>query len=131
MIKFKQKEYTKWDETDQLKQMKDSDILAEKKKKNPSRISGALKGGAGGAILGGTLGAISGMKSGNILSGLSKGAGIGSGIGALGGAVFIGNKKRAENEFYNDRLEYAKRHARRREKKDWKQNMTQREGYTY
>lgn len=131
MIKFRQKEYTRWDETDRLKQMRDSDILAEEKKKNPSRLSGALKGGAGGAILGGTLGVISGMKSGKILSGLQKGAGIGAGIGALGGAAFIGNKKRSENNFYNDRLEYAQRNALRREKKDWKQNMTQREGYTY
>ena len=36
MIKFKQKIYTQWDQTDQLKQMKDADILAEKKKSNTS-----------------------------------------------------------------------------------------------
>ena len=42
-----------------------------------------------------------------------------------------GNKKRKDRTFYNDRLEYAQRQARRREKKDWKENMTQREGYTY
>ena len=32
MITFREKSYTKYDETDALKQMKDSDILAEKKK---------------------------------------------------------------------------------------------------
>ena len=131
MIKFRQKEYTRWDETDRLKQMRDSDILAEEKKKNPSRLSGALKGGGIGAIAGGVLGALSNRKSGNMLGGMIKGAKVGGTLGAVGGAMFIGNKERSENNFYNDRLEYAQRNALRREKKDWKQNMTQREGYTY
>ena len=36
MVKFKQKVYTQWDQTDRLKQMKDSDILSEKKRSNTS-----------------------------------------------------------------------------------------------
>ena len=57
---------------------------------------------------------------------------------AIGGAVlgagigYLKNRKEAkENRFYNQRLEYAQRQAIRREKKDWKTNMTQREGYSY
>ena len=49
MIKFKQKIYTQWDQTDQLKQMKDADILAEKKKSNTSLNLGTLKDTALGA----------------------------------------------------------------------------------
>jgi uncharacterized membrane protein YebE (DUF533 family) len=48
-----------------------------------------------------------------------------------------GNKaKEAEQynqdvEFYNRRLREAQKQARRREAADWKNNMTNREGYTY
>lgn len=131
MIKFRQKQYTQWDDTDRLKQMKDSDILAEKKKSGPSRISGAFKGAGIGSTLGAVAGGIMGVKSGNVLGGMKRGAKIGGTVGAIGGATMIGNKQRSEAEFYNDRLEYAKRQALRREKKDWKTNMTGREGYTY
>ena len=41
------------------------------------------------------------------------------------------SKEQADNEFYNRRLEYAQRQAKRREKADWKSNMTQRDGYSY
>jgi hypothetical protein len=41
------------------------------------------------------------------------------------------SQEKAENSWYNDRLEYAQRQARRREKKDWKANMTERDGYSY
>ena len=34
-------------------------------------------------------------------------------------------------DFYNKRLREAKKQARRREAADWKNNMTNREGYTY
>lgn len=126
------KVFTQWDETDRLKQMKDSDILAEKKKKNPSRFGGAIKGtGIGGAI-GATAGTLLGMRKG--WKGMAVGAAVGSGVGGtLGAGVGIssGSKQRKENQFYNDRLKYAQRQAIRRERKDWKQNMTQREGYTY
>ena len=131
MKKFKQKQYTQWDETDQLKQMKDSDILAEKKKENPSRLGGALKGAGIGAGIGAVAGGLMGLRSGNVIGGMKRGAKWGGAIGTIGGATMIGNKERSENNFYNNRLEYAQRQARRREKKDWKQNMTGREGYTY
>lgn len=131
MIKFRQKQYTQWDDTDQIKQMKDADILAEKKKKNPSRLGGALKGGGVGSLIGATAGGLMGLKKGNVVGGLKKGAIAGGTIGAVGGGALIGNQERKENNFYNDRLEYAQRQALRREKKDWKQNMTQRDGYTY
>ena len=40
---MKRKSFTKWDETDNLKRMKDSDILAEQKKKQvPLRLSEKL-----------------------------------------------------------------------------------------
>ncbi|MDE7346014.1 MAG: hypothetical protein K2N48_04635 [Muribaculaceae bacterium] len=124
--------FTQWDETDRLKQMKDSDILAEKKKKNPSRFGGMLKGtGIGGAI-GATGGALLGMRKG--WKGAAIGAAVGGSIGSTvggGAGMMSGSKQRKENEFYNDRLRYAQRQAQRRERKDWKQNMTQREGYTY
>ena len=70
MIKFKQKIYTQWDQTDQLKQMKDSDILAEKKRSNTSLNMDTLKKtalGAGvGALAGGVIGGI--RKSGTLIT---------------------------------------------------------------
>ena len=136
-----QKEFTKWDETDNLKRAKDSDILAEEKKKGPgiggpilAGASGALTGAATGAVAGGVL---SGIKNKGI-SGLGKGIKRGGAAGAiLGGTVMAAgalkkrNKERDDIQFYNKRLGYAQRQALRREKKDWKQNMTGREGYSY
>lgn len=140
---IKRKLFTQWDETDRLKQMKDSDILAEKKKKKPG-LGGVAGSAAGGALVGaaglGAVGGLAGLKGikthgwGNV----AKSAGKFGKFGALAGGLAIGgmalhkrNKAAKENQFYNDRLEYAQRQALRREKKDWKQNMTQREGYTY
>ena len=58
--------------------------------------------------------------------------------GAILGGLALGAKalhKKAqednEAEFYNKRLKYAKKQAERREVKDWKTNMTQRDGYSY
>jgi uncharacterized membrane protein YebE (DUF533 family) len=132
MIKFRQKTYTQWDQTDQLKQMKDADILAEKKRSNTSLNLGTLKDtaiGAGtGALVGGVLG---GLKKGKTFKGGAMKGALLAGA-ATGIASMIGNRKqKKENEFYNDRLEYAQRQALRREKKDWKNNMTNRDGYTY
>lgn len=139
MITFVQKQYTKWDQTDQLKQMKDSDILAEKKKSNASMN----RKGMANTLLGGAIGTVGGALLGKKVMGggkfLGKVGAVGGGLlgGALGstiagaGTYAAQSKKRSENEFYNDRLEYAKRQAVRREKKDWKNNMTNREGYTY
>lgn len=134
----KRKLYTKYDDTDNLKRMKDSDILAEKPKEAPG-FGGIATGAASGAVLGGTVGAIGGAFGkrkpgqtffGKMGRGAKKGA-IAGGLIAGGIAMYNRNKQKKENEWYNDRLEYAQRHARRREKKDWKTNMTQRDGYSY
>ena len=139
---IKRKIFTKFDDTDRLKQMKDSDILAEKKKKAPG-YGQALGAAAGGVAVGGGIGGISGgvaAKKGflNKAAGALKGAkGMGKTGMLVGGAIAGGvalhqrSKQARDNKFYNDRLEYAQRQAQRRERKDWKQNMTQRDGYTY
>jgi len=129
MIILRQKGFTKYDETDQLKKMKDSDILAEKKKKN--NYGRTVTSGLNGAALGAGIGAVAGKLA---KKGAGRGAAIGAAAGAgLGAAVNLaaGSKKRRENREYNDRLEYAQRQARRRESADWKSNNTTREGYTY
>ena len=127
---LKRKTFTKYDETDNLKRMKDSDILAEEKKKSPgykSVLRDAALGVAGGAVLGGALGL---RKGGNFRRGLKTGAVLGGlAMGAAG--LRKKNKEDEERDFYNRRLEYAQRHARRRERIDWKANMTQRDGYSY
>ena len=51
---LKRKSFTKWDDTDNLKRMKDSDILAEEKKKQPGYGS-VMSGSIGGAAVGGVL----------------------------------------------------------------------------
>lgn len=136
---IKRKLYTKYDDTDRLKQMKDSDILAEKKKKKPgygkvvsAAVGGTLAGGLAAGMVGGIRGAI---KPGHtMLRGAGKWGKIGAiGAGTLAGLIALREREKEEkdNSFYNKRLEYAQRQAERREKKDWKSNMTQREGYTY
>jgi L-aminopeptidase/D-esterase-like protein len=141
---LKRKLYTKYDDTDRLKQMRDSDILAERKKKGPGYASiasdtaaGAVGAGVGGAVIGGATGLFK-KGSGTAVSRMAKGAGnlgkAGLVVGAIGaGAMALRKRSKAakDNQFYNDRLEYAQRQAKRREKKDWKTNMTQRESYTY
>ena len=59
-----------------------------------------------------------------------KGALAGAAIGTAVG-LYRRGRERSANEFYNRRLDYAQRQARRREKADWKANMTQRDGYSY
>jgi hypothetical protein len=138
MITFKEKQYTRWDDTDALKRMRDSDILAERKKSGTLGDT-ATKMGMGaavGATVGSVVGGIAGMKRGGkgFIKGAKGGAVAGSLLagGAAGTAAAIGNsKKQSDINFYNHRLEYAKRQAGRRERADWKSNMTQREGYTY
>lgn len=139
MTTYRLKRFTQWDETDRLKAMKDSDILAEKKRNSTGNtvnnmVTGAVTGTVGGALLGGAGGLITGNK----LKGKIGAAGRLGKTAAIGGAVlgagmgYLKNRKEAkENRFYNQRLEYAQRQAIRREKKDWKTNMTQREGYSY
>ena len=132
---LKRKAFTVYDETDNLKRMKDSDILAEKKKEKPSLAPSVLAAGTG-AAAGGLIGAGIGLatKKGARLKGAGKLGKAGAIVGASVMAVNALNKRskeKQENQFYNDRLEYAQRQAVRRERKDWKSNMTQREGYSY
>ena len=144
--RLKRKIFTKWDETDNLKRMKDSDILAEQKRSTGPTVSGVgdtLAATATGAAVGGTaLGAAKGLSGafgkagsmGNAWKGLKSGGKCGAlagGILAGGMALAKQNKQASDNRFYNKRLEYAQRQAKRREKADWKSNMTQREGYSY
>lgn len=125
MIKFREKLYSQYDETDALKRIKDSDILAEKKKSNKEAYKKILMDTATGA----GIGAISGVAK-NLYDvakhgkPLNLGGSLKSGgkIGALvGGAVgFLRNRNTLkENGFYNDRLETAQRYAKRRERRDW------------
>lgn len=157
MILLRNKLFTMWDETDRLKAMKDSDILAEKKRDTTSAGS-MVRSGLVGAGIGAGIGVVgtgvskvipeigkaAGKGSwvsnvGRVIEPIKKaklgraaavGAAVGAGIGAT--ASWLRNrKKNNENRFYNQRLAYAQRQALRRERKDWKTNMTQRDGYTY
>lgn len=138
MMIVKRKLFTKYDDTDNLKRMKDSDILAEKPKTAPG-FGNVAVGALGGAALGGTLGATAGAfskrKPGqSILNKMGKSGKTGMILGGLvagGMALHNRNKQAKDNEWYNNRLSFAQRQAKRREKKDWKTNMTQRDGYSY
>ena len=139
---LKRKSFTKWDDTDNLKRMKDSDILAEQKKKQPG-YENVVSGSLGGATVGGVAGAAAGLasslgkKGARVATAGARASKLGK-LGAVGGALLMGGKalkdrndQAQENNFYNKRLAYAQRQAVRREKKDWKSNMTQRDGYSY
>jgi len=138
IYRLKRKSFTMYDETDNLKRMKDSDILAEKKKQAPG-YGGVISNAVGGATIGAVgLGGAGLIKNGVFNKKALAAAGKYGKLGALGGAAIMGglalkkrNEQSKENNFYNKRLEYAQRQAKRREKKDWKSNMTQRDGYSY
>lgn len=130
---IKRKLYTRYDDTDNLKRMKDSDILAEQKKEAPG-YGDVVSKTAGGAIVGGLAAGIAGGLKSKSLAGASKygklgamGVGLGAGLMALNKR----DKEAADRNFYNKRLAYAQKQAKRREKIDWKSNMTQRDGYSY
>ena len=135
---LKRKTFTKYDDTDNLKRMKDSDILAEKKRQPETTNSHLAAAGLAGGLAGGAIGAVGKFAAKSSKGQRWKMAGKGGKYGALIGAG-IGlatmaskrSQEKAENSWYNDRLEYAQRQARRREKADWKANMTQRDGYSY
>ena len=139
MIILRKKLFTMYDDTDSLKRMKDSDILAQKKKQAPgygSTIATAATGAAAGLGAGAVIGGAKGMtKAGpGLLKGMSKGGKYGAIIGGVTAGIYAMNQRNKQakaNQFYNDRLEFAQRQAKRREKIDWKTNMTQRESYTY
>ena len=151
MIVKRTKSFTKYDDTDNLKRMKDSDILAEKEKNVPGYSSSVLPKAVAGAAIGATaLGAANALRRGlgkgygSLRGGQTGWAAAGKGLkhgaigGALIGATLLGasaakkrSQERKDAEFYNDRLQYAQTQAKRREKIDWRQNMTQREGYSF
>jgi hypothetical protein len=150
MLIVRQKVYTKYDDTDSLKRMNDADILAEKKKSAPG-FGSVIGTTAAGTAAGATVGSLAyggtkvarnlanGAKLSGAVGGLGKNLVKGGKWGALAGGVLAAGvalhkrgKKSDDVDFYNRRLEYAQRQARRREKKDWKTNMTGgREGYSY
>lgn len=137
MVIFKRKVFTKYDDTDALKQMKDSDILAQEKKKAPG-YGGVAAAAATGATVGAATGSIMNAfrkKPGTTIGGrMMKGGKYGALAGGIAMGLMAANKREKEAKdasFYNKRLNFAQRQARRREKKDWNTNMTQRQGYTY
>lgn len=139
IYRLKRKVFTKYDDSDNLKRMKDSDILAETLKKPELSRTGVAAATGAGALAGGAIGATAGLFKKGVPKGgrwgAIKGRGkagliVGGGI-ALATAATKRSKQKSENDWYNNRLEYAQRQARRREKADWKANMTQRDGYSY
>lgn len=127
---------TRYDATDNLKRMKDSDILAEEKQRaDGSGFKKILMDTAVGVGTGALVGAASGLLAKkNKLYKVGRRARTGALIGGLAMAAAGLNKRRADEDnrdFYNRRLEFAQRHARRREALDWASNMTQRDGYSF
>jgi len=133
-IKTRQRLFTKYDDTDDLKRMTDADILATPKQITHT-ASRSLNAGLGGSVIGALLASIlSAKKNGFDLNKLGdsakKGAIIGSLVG-LGKGVLDTRKEREDADWFNRRLRYAKYQARRREAKDWRENIGGRERYTY
>ena len=132
---LKRKIYTVYDDTDQLKRMKDSDILAEKQK-NTNYAPVVAKAATGAALGAAGLGAAGGVYK--LFKGKGPGFRGGLALGATAGAALAGglamknkNREQSDNDMYNRRLRYAQKQARRRESADWKANMTTRDGYSY
>jgi hypothetical protein len=73
---------TRYDRSDRLKQMKDADVLAEKKRSNMGTYVKTAKTTGVGAVLGSGIGAVAGAmmgrKKGNILGGIKAGAKTGA-----------------------------------------------------
>lgn len=74
-------------------------------------------------------GGISGLAKG-IQKGAQTGAILGGSTGGLG-TLASGRDERNLNRQYNKRLGQAQKQSLRREAADWKNNITNREGYTY
>lgn len=138
---LKRKTYSVYDETDSLKRMKDSDILAQQKKQAPG-FGNVAQSAAGGAVAGaaalGVGKAISNTMNGGgfkgAWNGFKSGGKMGAVLGGIGAGMYALHKRNQQvenNSFYNNRLEYAQKQAKRREKIDWRNNMTQRDGYSY
>ena len=138
---LKRKTYSVYDETDSLKRMRDSDILAQQKKQNPgfgqaaqTAATGAVVGAAGLGVAKGISNAFNGGGFKGAWNGIKSGGKMGAVLGGIGAGMYAlhqRNKQVENNSFYNNRLEYAQKQAKRREKIDWRNNMTQRDGYSY
>ena len=112
--------------------MKDSDILAEKKRSNDGNYAKVGVGTAAGAGIG--LGAAKIAQHLGYLGGGKGALGLGAAAGGLigAGSTYLANRNKIkDNNFYNQRLGYAQRQANRRERKDFVSNNTNREGYSY
>jgi hypothetical protein len=131
--------YTLYDYTDEFKKMNDSDILAQRKMQPPKQKSvgwEAFKSGLLGAgITAGVSAAGQQLLHGNIKGWRTSIPAIGVGaVAALSSGIKALRENRKNREFaneYNYRLKYAQAQARKREKADWKANMTLRDGYSY
>ena len=86
IIRLKRRMYTQWDETDNLKRMKDSDILAEKQRQTTD-YGAIARGAAAGTVAAGTAGAVFGAGKGVFNPGsvgaASRVSGLGKGISTL------------------------------------------------
>ncbi len=112
-------------------------------KTSTGALAGAAIGGMAGmdkqtrdkTMIGTGLGAAAGLglglltKKPNLYKSVRNGALLGGTAGVIAG-VKSGHKENKENQFFNDRLEYAQGKALKREKTDWKNNMNNREGYS-
>ena len=124
---------TKYDATDHYKTMKDSDILAEKKKGNLKTYVKSGKAGVVGGIIGAGVGAALGLRKGGVAKmkeGAKAGAALGGAVGLAGGLAATHNE-RERNRFANRRLREIRYQAARRESRDWRSQTNNREGYTY
>lgn len=132
------KTFSKYDSTDRIKKMKDSDILAEEYKKTPGVTAKEVtKDLVSGAVLGALLGKANEI-SGNKIKGLGtdwrktarKGI-LAAGAYDLAKDLYRKHRDGEKVEFYNKRLRQAKKNAKRREESDWLNNTLNRDGYTY
>ena len=97
---LKRKLYTVYDETDSLKRMKDSDILAQQKKEAPglgnvaqSAITGAVAGAGALGVAGTIKNTVNGGGFKGAWKGFKGGAGTGAILGGLGAGAYAMYKR--------------------------------------
>lgn len=135
-----------YSESDNLKKMKDSDILQEDEIREPG-FGKVTRGAVNAGLVGGAVGGV--LSLGNLArrwdnldeaarSSHFKRAGKWAALGAAGTALYGAYKGSQERQKdvdrarkYNNRLRYAQRRAAKREREDFKANMNQRDGYSY
>ena len=132
------KTFSKYDETDRIKKMKDSDILAEEYQKTPGvSLKEVTKDLTTGAVVGGIVGKINELSGNRLRLGSTdwkdsaRNGAIIAGLYDILKDTYRKHKYGDDVDFYNKRLRQAKRNAKRREKSDWLNNTLNREGYTY